>query len=530
MNGPRRANRFGNAMNKGFTLPELLVVMSIIGTLSAAGVVSFSSARASARDAKRVSDMKQIQTALELYFENNNHYPGDARPGNEGKILGSEGAAMVLSDAGFGPVRKGTPYMILVPKNPLPGGGPYIYRALNRDGSNCDTAACDSYAILFSTERPIGNYKAGPHAMTPAGVAGAEGGYAGAGIVAAGGQIIGIEGAQARLAEIANSATSAVYAFALDKRVQTATEVAVAPTAAAVAVVNTALSVSSAVTYAFYFFTQPVLLLGRRKRKAWGTVYNPLSRLGEDLVIVRLRDARTGRIVKSTVTDTEGRYSFLAQSGRYRIEAAKNGFAFPSALTEGKREDGTYTDIYHGEVIEVAAEASVLTPNIPMDPVSRDEADEVVAKKYFFKKVRRAVAVASPVLGGLTLLVRPSAFVGLLFAFQTVSYMLFRRLAAPPEPNGWGIVYDQMTRRPVPNAVLRIFEAKYNKLLESQVADRRGRYHFRVGGNVYYLTVTKPGYLKTETEPVDLTGASEPTVIASDLPILAEPRPAPAAS
>ena len=59
------------AASFGFTLPELLVVMSIIGTLATVGTVSYSSARASARDVKRVSDLKQVQTSLELYFENN---------------------------------------------------------------------------------------------------------------------------------------------------------------------------------------------------------------------------------------------------------------------------------------------------------------------------------------------------------------------------------------------------------------------------------------------------------------------------
>ena len=75
-------------------------------------------------------------------------------------------------------------------------------------------------------------------------------------------------------------------------------------------------------------------------------------------------------------------------------------------------------------------------------------------------------------------------------------------------------------------AVVRIFEGRFNKLLEAQVTDERGRYHFRVGGNVYYVTVTKPGFQKTQSEPVDLRARQEPTVIATDLPLKkAEPKP-----
>ena len=60
---------------KGFTLIELLVVVAIIGLLSTLSIVALNTARAKARDARRVSDIKQIQTALELYYNDNASYP-----------------------------------------------------------------------------------------------------------------------------------------------------------------------------------------------------------------------------------------------------------------------------------------------------------------------------------------------------------------------------------------------------------------------------------------------------------------------
>ena len=58
-----------------FTLIELLVVIAIIGILSTLAVVALQSARSKARDSKRVADVKQMQTALELYFNDNGSYP-----------------------------------------------------------------------------------------------------------------------------------------------------------------------------------------------------------------------------------------------------------------------------------------------------------------------------------------------------------------------------------------------------------------------------------------------------------------------
>jgi len=60
---------------KGFTLIELLVVIAIIGILASVVLASLNSARARARDAKRLSDLKQIQTALNLYYADYGAYP-----------------------------------------------------------------------------------------------------------------------------------------------------------------------------------------------------------------------------------------------------------------------------------------------------------------------------------------------------------------------------------------------------------------------------------------------------------------------
>jgi len=59
----------------GFTLIELLVVIAIIGILASVVLASLNSARAKARDARRMSDMKQVATALELYRDSYGAYP-----------------------------------------------------------------------------------------------------------------------------------------------------------------------------------------------------------------------------------------------------------------------------------------------------------------------------------------------------------------------------------------------------------------------------------------------------------------------
>lgn len=66
-----------NLKSKGFTLVELLVVMTIIAILAGLGLVSYQGARKSARDGKRKADLEQIRSALEMYRADNGTYPAD---------------------------------------------------------------------------------------------------------------------------------------------------------------------------------------------------------------------------------------------------------------------------------------------------------------------------------------------------------------------------------------------------------------------------------------------------------------------
>jgi len=59
----------------GFTLIELLVVIAIIGILAAIVLVSLNTARAKARDTRRLGDIKQFQLAMEMYYGDNKTYP-----------------------------------------------------------------------------------------------------------------------------------------------------------------------------------------------------------------------------------------------------------------------------------------------------------------------------------------------------------------------------------------------------------------------------------------------------------------------
>lgn len=123
---------------RGFTLVELLVVVAIIGLMAAVALVALNSARAKARDARRVADIRQVQTALEMYYMDANGYPTGAGvligapAGTAGNCIDSTGLPTNCTSA--------TIYMARTPSNPAP----------TNDGS------CGSAVSYYYTQRVSG--------------------------------------------------------------------------------------------------------------------------------------------------------------------------------------------------------------------------------------------------------------------------------------------------------------------------------------------------------------------------------------
>lgn len=93
----------------GFTLIELLVVIAIIGLLSSVVLASLNSARVKARDATRISQLKQINLALALYRDNTGSYPICA-------------SAYVPDDPCLGNALSGAGFLTAIPIDPLNTG------------------------------------------------------------------------------------------------------------------------------------------------------------------------------------------------------------------------------------------------------------------------------------------------------------------------------------------------------------------------------------------------------------------------
>lgn len=67
---------YNKPMRKGFTLIEMLIVIAIIGILASMVLVGLGPVQRQGRDSRRISDLRQVQNALELYYNKCGFYPG----------------------------------------------------------------------------------------------------------------------------------------------------------------------------------------------------------------------------------------------------------------------------------------------------------------------------------------------------------------------------------------------------------------------------------------------------------------------
>lgn len=111
---------------KGYTLIEMLMVVAIIGVLASSILIGLGSARSKARDARRITDLKSTQTALELYYSKYGVYPSRSPGSNETWEWADLVNVLTSSETGL--------KISKVPKDPL-NNTEYVYKYAT-DGQN----------------------------------------------------------------------------------------------------------------------------------------------------------------------------------------------------------------------------------------------------------------------------------------------------------------------------------------------------------------------------------------------------------
>jgi uncharacterized repeat protein (TIGR01451 family) len=283
------------------------------------------------------------------------------------------------------------------------------------------------------------------------------------------------------------------------------TATAIASIASVATVGMTSATGAGVLSYLNFIFMQPMLVLfARRRKQTWGTVYNSVTKRSVDLAVVRVYNAESNRLVRTKVTDAQGRYQFILKPGKYYLSVDKKGFKYPSTILRGTEVDGKYHNVYYGDTFEVTKENTAVVSPIAIDPSHDKKPVSTIVRLYFIRRGQQVLTLAGPIVAVASFVINPAAWVGGTALAHIGLYIIFNKLAFSAKPKSYGVVRDSKTRDRLGLTVLRVFDTKYNKLLDSQVTDSFGRYAFLVGNSSYYVTAEKAGYYPKRTQIINL--------------------------
>ncbi len=134
--------------------PEILTIVLVVGIISTLAAVAVNTARSKQRDATRLSQVRQLQSALEDHFGNANTYPvGDGLP------LGDAAVSACLAGGGFAGDCTGEQDIYL---RVVRGTVDIGLQGLNACGTPARNAFCytqrrggDDYVIQFELENAL---------------------------------------------------------------------------------------------------------------------------------------------------------------------------------------------------------------------------------------------------------------------------------------------------------------------------------------------------------------------------------------
>ncbi len=121
---------------KGFTLIELLVVVALIGVLATLVLANLNAARERGRDTERKADLRNIETALRLYYNDKGVFP---QQNASSEIMGCGAVGNSACTWGEAWTAGSTSYMPILPTDSI---DTQIYKYIRNDADSYNLQAC----------------------------------------------------------------------------------------------------------------------------------------------------------------------------------------------------------------------------------------------------------------------------------------------------------------------------------------------------------------------------------------------------
>ncbi len=251
-----------------------------------------------------------------------------------------------------------------------------------------------------------------------------------------------------------------------------------------------------------------------RRKSRWGIVVD--SDIGKPVAhaVVQVFDAKFNQLKETQVTGKDGQFGFLLPAGSYYVVASKTGFVFPArkkpptVLHENEK-------LYLGQELEIDDKDPNKIPHlvVPMDREEKIPLSQLVARRY----LERVLALVDRVgfvflfLGaGINtyFFITGPWWLNILFEVLYLILFILKLYIMLTHQKGLGDVVDSETGKPLDLAILRLYDAKTNRLIQTRVTNVYGRFFLLVPKGTYTASVAKPGYATSLQENLTIAGSS----------------------
>ncbi|OGY37210.1 MAG: hypothetical protein A3E36_01260 [Candidatus Andersenbacteria bacterium RIFCSPHIGHO2_12_FULL_45_11b] len=271
--------------------------------------------------------------------------------------------------------------------------------------------------------------------------------------------------------------------------------------AAGTAALNAPLIVSNIISSLAQFTQFIGSFLSVRKRKdRWGIIVD--SDFGRPIAqaAVQIFDAAFNRLKETQITGADGQFAFLLPFGRYYIIVSRPGFVFPArkkpptTLRRGER-------LYLGEAFEIKDQDAEKIPHliIPMDREEGAPANSSLFRLYWDKfielidKIGLVFLFAGVAINTYLFIVAPG-ILNTIFEILYLILLLFKLYILLFHQKGIGMVVDKATHKIVRLAVVRLYDAATNRIVQTRVTNQNGRFFILAPRGEYTASIAKPGY------------------------------------
>jgi len=274
------------------------------------------------------------------------------------------------------------------------------------------------------------------------------------------------------------------------------------PVIAGVAVLNVpfASGFGNFFLYFQFLFTQPLLLVTKRKKKSWGKVFNSMNQNPIDLATVRLLNKNDKKVSKTIVTGRNGEYLFLPKPGNYILDVRKYGYIFPSENADLEMENE-----YQGGDIMVDSADDVVNRYVPVDPEEKTVSKFKFNLRKWKKRLALLLGFCAPLFALVVVILIPKWWTLSLLLIHIILLFLFIRLSFAKKEPQYGRVSGSKNSA-LMGVTVSLFEKRRNRLIDYYVTDVFGRYFLPIAIGEYSVVFEKSGY---ERKQIDLNISSK---------------------